>query len=277
MALAVAVKMNTSLRCLDLNIPPNDPDFARLSQDILQSCARNTEAAQAEAVARGTTIPVAAPMLKSAVARELNTRQEVEAVKAERQAKREEEWGVLLSAAEETHQVLFEVVKEDEAKKSPAPDGRVVCGELARELVDQAKAYQIQLTETMKGMKIGELKGEHATLFSHAGVIADFVVCRSSDDGQRAIGGNRHARRRPLLRQVFTSPTAPSRLLALAPPRLGHRRRDRLSFVQHHRRRFVRRRPPTTFFFQESGERVEVGLAERTRTARRDGREPVES
>lgn len=157
MALAVAVKMNTSLRCLDLNIPPNDPDFARLSQDILQSCARNTEIAQAEAVARGTTIPVAAPMLKSAVARELNTRQEVEAVRAERQAKREEEWTVLLIAAEETHEVLFEVVKEDEAKKTP--DGRVVCGDLAKELLDQAKAYQIQLTETMKGMKLGELRG----------------------------------------------------------------------------------------------------------------------
>lgn len=36
MALAVAVKMNQTLRCLDLNIPANDPDFARLSQEILQ-------------------------------------------------------------------------------------------------------------------------------------------------------------------------------------------------------------------------------------------------
>lgn len=36
LALSVAVKMNNTLRCLDLNIPPNDPDFARLSQEILQ-------------------------------------------------------------------------------------------------------------------------------------------------------------------------------------------------------------------------------------------------
>jgi hypothetical protein len=36
LALSVSVKMNTTLRCLDLNIPPNDPDFARLSQEILQ-------------------------------------------------------------------------------------------------------------------------------------------------------------------------------------------------------------------------------------------------
>lgn len=36
MALSVSVKMNRTLRCLDLNIPANDPDFARLSQEILQ-------------------------------------------------------------------------------------------------------------------------------------------------------------------------------------------------------------------------------------------------
>ena len=36
MALSVSIKMNKTLRCLDFNIPPNDPDFARLSQEILQ-------------------------------------------------------------------------------------------------------------------------------------------------------------------------------------------------------------------------------------------------
>ncbi|TIB79236.1 hypothetical protein E3Q23_00342 [Wallemia mellicola] len=46
LALSVAVKMNESLRCLDISIPINDPEMARLSQDILQSCIRNTEAAQ---------------------------------------------------------------------------------------------------------------------------------------------------------------------------------------------------------------------------------------
>lgn len=157
MALAVAVKMNTSLRCLDLNIPPNDPEFARLSQDILQSCARNTEMAQAEAAARGATVPIAAPMLKSAVARELNTRQEMESERAARIQQKEEGWKAVLEAAEETHQVLFEVVKEDEAKRTP--DGKVACGELAKELLDQAKANQFQVAETMREMHIGQLKG----------------------------------------------------------------------------------------------------------------------
>lgn len=36
MALSVSLKMNNTLRCLDLNVPPNDPAVARLSQEILQ-------------------------------------------------------------------------------------------------------------------------------------------------------------------------------------------------------------------------------------------------
>ncbi|KAF9971644.1 hypothetical protein BGZ73_005398 [Actinomortierella ambigua] len=44
MALAVSIRMNTSLICLDLDVPPNDAEFARLSQDILRACVRNMEA-----------------------------------------------------------------------------------------------------------------------------------------------------------------------------------------------------------------------------------------
>ncbi|EGG05072.1 uncharacterized protein MELLADRAFT_88133 [Melampsora larici-populina 98AG31] len=73
MALAVSVKMNTNLRCLDINIPPNDPDFARLSQEILQSCVRNTELAQRQALERGQMTSISQPMLKSTVVRELTT------------------------------------------------------------------------------------------------------------------------------------------------------------------------------------------------------------
>lgn len=36
MALAVGLRSNTLLRCLDLSIPFNDSDLANLSQDILQ-------------------------------------------------------------------------------------------------------------------------------------------------------------------------------------------------------------------------------------------------
>ncbi|KAF9363223.1 hypothetical protein BGX34_004629 [Mortierella sp. NVP85] len=43
MALSVSIRMNKSLTCLDMNVPPNDPEFARLSRDILRACVSNME------------------------------------------------------------------------------------------------------------------------------------------------------------------------------------------------------------------------------------------
>ncbi|KAF9984406.1 hypothetical protein BGZ65_000464, partial [Modicella reniformis] len=43
MALSVSIRMNKSLTCLDMNVPPNDAEFARLSRDILRACIRNME------------------------------------------------------------------------------------------------------------------------------------------------------------------------------------------------------------------------------------------
>lgn len=71
MALAAAIKLNHTLRCLDLSIPTNDADFARLSQDILQSCVRNTELAQVKSAARGARGEVATPIYKSELAKDL--------------------------------------------------------------------------------------------------------------------------------------------------------------------------------------------------------------
>lgn len=71
MALAAALKLNTTMRCLDLSIPSNDPEFARLSQDILQSCVRNTENAQSRVTAQGGKTHIAQPIYKSELAREL--------------------------------------------------------------------------------------------------------------------------------------------------------------------------------------------------------------
>ena len=45
MALSVGLKMNEAIRCLDVNVPPNDPEYARLSREILKCCVRNTERA----------------------------------------------------------------------------------------------------------------------------------------------------------------------------------------------------------------------------------------
>ncbi|WRT66800.1 uncharacterized protein IL334_003763 [Kwoniella shivajii] len=45
LAISVGLKSNKLIRCLDISIPPNSPDLAGLSQNILQSCIRNTELA----------------------------------------------------------------------------------------------------------------------------------------------------------------------------------------------------------------------------------------
>ncbi|EJD08451.1 uncharacterized protein FOMMEDRAFT_101852 [Fomitiporia mediterranea MF3/22] len=46
MALSGGLKANHTMRCLDLNIPPDDEEFARMCRDILNTCIRNTEEAE---------------------------------------------------------------------------------------------------------------------------------------------------------------------------------------------------------------------------------------
>ncbi|CAG8747678.1 12133_t:CDS:2, partial [Acaulospora morrowiae] len=48
MALAVSIKMNHSIRILDVNVRPNDAEAAQFSRDILQACVRNTELSHKE-------------------------------------------------------------------------------------------------------------------------------------------------------------------------------------------------------------------------------------
>ncbi|KAJ3516030.1 hypothetical protein NMY22_g14302 [Coprinellus aureogranulatus] len=51
MALSSGLKANHVMRCLDVNIPPGDEEFARMCRDILNSCIRNTEEAERNAKA----------------------------------------------------------------------------------------------------------------------------------------------------------------------------------------------------------------------------------
>ncbi|KAI0266389.1 hypothetical protein BC834DRAFT_874348 [Gloeopeniophorella convolvens] len=46
MALSSGLKANHVMRCLDLNIPPDNEEMARMCRDILNSCVRNTEEAE---------------------------------------------------------------------------------------------------------------------------------------------------------------------------------------------------------------------------------------
>lgn len=49
MALSSGLKANHVMRCLDLNIPPDDEKMARMCRDILNTCIRNTEEAERNA------------------------------------------------------------------------------------------------------------------------------------------------------------------------------------------------------------------------------------
>ncbi|KAK0548687.1 hypothetical protein OC845_003476 [Tilletia horrida] len=130
MALAVSLRMNTSLRCLDLNVPPNNPEFSRLSQEILQSCVRNTEEAQRRATQRGVKQPVAAPIYRSAVARAAkaeDAQREAEAAQRTRaetvRAKREKKVKDTLEAAQECAKVLADLLDGAATSGNSSADG----------------------------------------------------------------------------------------------------------------------------------------------------------
>ncbi|RDB16470.1 hypothetical protein Hypma_002780 [Hypsizygus marmoreus] len=46
MALSRGLRGNGVMRCLDLEVPPGEEEFARMCRDILNTCVRNTEAAE---------------------------------------------------------------------------------------------------------------------------------------------------------------------------------------------------------------------------------------
>ncbi|PWY99598.1 RNI-like protein, partial [Testicularia cyperi] len=147
MALAVSLRMNKSLRCLDLNIPANNPDFARLSQEILQICVRNTELAQQKATQKGLKQPIAAPIYKSVVARAARENDErLKAVEAARTAalaaagKDKQAIERLLAAAGECRNVLKDLLEGEEKRQREAPEQKVSPpGDFVEDLTKQSK------------------------------------------------------------------------------------------------------------------------------------------
>ncbi|KAK4703652.1 protein phosphatase 1 regulatory subunit 37, partial [Phenoliferia sp. Uapishka_3] len=173
LALSVSVKMNNTLRCLDLNIPANDPDFARLSQEILQCCVRNTEIAQEESIARGNKIPIAAPILKSVVARDLKTRQEnEERMKRNAESASKSKDDIIL-AAEECRIVLSDLLSFDVAAKA---QGVIVApSEVVRDLLSQAQLAEAQLSETVLASTPGERKERAVRLVDQLTALLDLA------------------------------------------------------------------------------------------------------
>ncbi|KLT45309.1 RNI-like protein [Cutaneotrichosporon oleaginosum] len=88
LALASGLKSNKIVRCLDVSIPPNDPNLAELSQSILQSCIRNTELAATAAAdsakgkaVRGAKEAIWGPIKKSALVRSVKEADEFRALR----------------------------------------------------------------------------------------------------------------------------------------------------------------------------------------------------
>ncbi|SNX87305.1 uncharacterized protein MEPE_06015 [Melanopsichium pennsylvanicum] len=156
MALAVSLRMNRSLRCLDLNIPPNNPDFARLSQEILQSCVRNTEHAQQRAKQKGLKQPIAAPIYKSVVARAARENDErLKAIETARAtaisaaaAKDRATVESLLTASTECHNVLRDLLSGEEKRQREAPEQKVPPpGEFVEDLTQQSAKLRRRLAD----------------------------------------------------------------------------------------------------------------------------------
>lgn len=84
MAIAAALRSNKVMRCLDLTIPPNNPQMAELSQAILQSCISNTESALSSNQAAQSAIW--APIQKSTLVRQAKEAEQAKAIAAAQEA-----------------------------------------------------------------------------------------------------------------------------------------------------------------------------------------------
>lgn len=80
LALSVGLRANTLIRCLDVSIPPNNPELAEISQNILQSCIRNTESAAAS-LKEGKADSLWVPIKKSTLVRHVKQAEDARAEK----------------------------------------------------------------------------------------------------------------------------------------------------------------------------------------------------
>lgn len=180
LALSVSIKLNSTIRCLDLNIPPNDPDFSRLSQDILNTCVRNTELAQekADADARRAAdgskrVVVAQPIRKSALASTLEERQRAEERRERRLQETLRSQQDILAAAAETGDVVRELLSVDEAASAKGVIVRP--SEVVRDALVQLQLAEAQLAEAAPTTRQGEEREQAEALLSELGSLLDLA------------------------------------------------------------------------------------------------------
>lgn len=78
LAISVGLRSNHLIRCLDISIPPNNPELADISQNILQACIRNTESA-AGSLNEGKAESIWVPIKKSVLVRQVKQAEEARA------------------------------------------------------------------------------------------------------------------------------------------------------------------------------------------------------
>ncbi|BGO92036.1 hypothetical protein NBRC10512_001011 [Rhodotorula toruloides] len=180
MALAVSIKLNSTIRCLDLNIPFDDPDFSRFSQEILLQCVRNTELAQAKAdeearaAADGSKrVVVAQPIRKSALASSLEARQAAEERQERRRQAALRTQKDIFAAAAETRDVVAELLAVDQ---QAAAKGIIVApSEVVRDALLQVQLCEAQLAEAFTGARQGEERERAELLLTELSSLLDLA------------------------------------------------------------------------------------------------------
>ncbi|GAA5913008.1 uncharacterized protein JCM6883_000487 [Sporobolomyces salmoneus] len=173
LALAVSVKLNTTIRCLDINIPPNDPDFSRLSQDILETCVRNTEYAQAEADGKGKKVTIAQSFKKSALAANLEERQKAEELEQQKKKEMREEGRTMFAAAEETRDVVKELLEVDQ--KAAQRGVIIAASEVVRDALVQLQLAEAQLAEAFAATRQGQQRERAEMLLMELASLLDLA------------------------------------------------------------------------------------------------------
>lgn len=105
---------------------------------------------------------MSAPILKSAVARDLKTRQEAEDRQARRLQAQTQSKDEILLAAEEVRDLLNDLLVLDEAAKAK---GVIVApSEVVRDTLVQAQLAEAQLAEAVAATRQGDQKGQSSSL-----------------------------------------------------------------------------------------------------------------
>ncbi|GAA6018758.1 hypothetical protein JCM11491_003437 [Sporobolomyces phaffii] len=211
LALAVSVKLNSTIRCLDLNIPPNDPDFSRLSQDILETCVRNTELAQAQANDRGKKVTIVQAFKKSALAVSLEERQKAEELESTKQRAMRAEGRTMFAAAEETRDVVRSLLEVDQ---KAASQGVIVApSEVVRDSLVQLQLAEAQLAEAFAATRQGEQRERAEMLLIELASLLELAKALYEQPASRSNGGPSTDRRRAdppsTLEIPHTSPAHP--------------------------------------------------------------------